>query len=298
MTNISSGISKDAGAKIPIGELFELESIDLSTALKKARLIHGMKNIGSSGDEVEVAVRNFFRRRLAKRCDVGNGHIVDKEGAVSPDLDLVISDFMDFPSLQENRDNRSYFPYESVYAVAEIKSTYRKAKKPISEFIKTVHKLKHQLKRERTPNDFVQTGFGSGIRLRGLQSEQPYLNPLYTFMMFVDCGDFDLDDVREIYAKTDRDSLPNVICFLNMGLLMYWVDPKITPNHYQSIVFPEFADPSSCVWALGPQTPKENLALLWATLTDALSRITLSKPHYWDYIQNVFEKTEEGLQIL
>jgi len=283
---------------IPIRELFELETIDLQTARKKARLIHNMKNIGSSGDEVEVAVRDFFRRRLAKRCEIGNGHIVDKEGRVSPDIDLIITDSTDFPSLQENRDKRSYFPFESVYAVAEIKSTYRKADEPIFKFSKTIKKLKHELKRDATPKNFVKTGLGSGIKLIGLESELPYLNPLYTFMIFIDSGDFDMNDVRKTYSETCRDCLPNVVCLLNKGLLMYWRDPKMNPNHYESIVFPEFADAHSCVWAVAPQTAEENLAFLWAVLADALSRIALYKPHYWSYVKNVFQESEEGLQIL
>lgn len=298
MAKTIMSVSESTGVTIPICELFELETIDLFTAQKKARLIHRMKNIGSSGDEVEVAVRDFFQRRLAKRCDVGNGHIVDKEGNVSPDIDLVISDLIDFPALQKNRDNRSYFPFESIYAIAEIKSTYKKTEKPIAKFTETIEKLKCQMKRDETPNDFVKTGLGSGIRLRGLDSQLPYLNPLFTFMFFVDCGDFDLEDVEELYIKTPRDLLPNAVCFLNKGLLMYWRDPITHPKHYEAIVFPEFASANSGNWALAPQSPEENLAFLWAMLADALSQISLFKPHYWAYVKNVFKESEEGLQII
>jgi hypothetical protein len=285
---------------LPIRQLFELETVTLFSARKKSKVIHKMQNIASSGNEVEHAVRDYFRRRLSGRCTVGNGHIVDIKKNVSPDFDLIIYDGLNFPTLQENRDGRAYFPYEGVFAFAEIKSTYDKSKKPIETFINSLVRVKTKLWRAQTPQSFVSTGSGSGINLPGLNphNANPYLNPLFTFMLFVDSGDFRSEDVIDIYANTDHNYLPNIIVFLDKGCITLIKRPKPTEAHYETIPYPEFANRKSCVWAFHPLAPPESLAFLWSLVVDAISNLVLMKPHYLQYISTVFELDDKPLQIL
>lgn len=284
---------------LPIRELFELEALTLNAARDKTKLIHQMKNIRSAGDEVEEAVRDFFQRRLAKRCDVGHGHIVDKYGLVSPDIDVVLFDSHEFPSLEQNRDGREYFPFESVYAVAEVKSTYRKADQPVKKFTEKIQLLKTKLQRDQTPANFVGTSFGSGITLNGRSNAiYPYLNPLFCFMFFIDSGDFALEDIEPLYIETPRQFLPNVLCLMDKGLVMYHKNPALTKDHYEIVPLPEFAGDPDCLWALQPLSNCETLSLLWSIICDRLTATVLLRPHYFRYIQKVFQIDDKPIQIL
>jgi len=285
---------------LPIRELFELEALTLTTAREKNKIIHQMKNIRSAGDEVEEAVRNFFSRRLAKRCLVGHGHIVDKHGLVSRDLDVIVADSMDFPSLQENRDGREYFPFESVYAIGEVKSTYDKSKEPIHKFVESIRFAKQSLKRDPAPHNFVGTGFGNGITLNGASNGpgRPYLNPLFTFMLFVNSGDFAKEDIEALFAETPREFLPNAVCLLDKGVLLYHKNLSSAPNHYHAVPIPEFENDTDCVWALAPLASSESLAMLWTMICDFLTGTTLLRPHYLDYAKRVFQPDDQPLQVL
>lgn len=283
---------------LPIRELFEIETLEFFSARKKSKVIHSINNIRSAGDEVEVAVRQFFQKRLAKRCQVGNGHIVDRSGKVSPDLDLVIADSIDFPSIQESQDLRQYYPYESVYAIAEIKSTYDKSEKPVEKFAQTIKTLKLELNREKTTADFFATSLGSGVSLPLRDSSaRTYCNSLFSFMLFIDKGDFKVDDIKCLYQNTGSDLLPNIVCLLNHGSIMAYRDPAITKQYYEPIVFPEFEPRISWDWSFAPAGPAENLAFLWAVLSDSLSEIILKKPHYADYVRSVFEINDDKLDM-
>lgn len=286
----------------PIRELFELEVLTLATARDKTQLIHHLKNIRSAGDEVEEALRDFFRRRLARRCCIGHGHVVDQKGHVSPQIDMVIHDGLDFPSLQENRDGTEYFPFESVYAIAEFKSTYSKAKEPIAKFSKMIKEVfKGKLSRQATPIGFVPTGFGTGINLgQALNSssiKQSYLNPLFAFMIFVDSGDFQIKDIENFYQNTDRRFLPNMLVFLDRGIVMLNKHPQLSVEQYECVLFPEFHIDQDYVWCFLPISPRETLALTWSVLADALTKIILLKPQYLNYIARVFELDDKGIEL-
>ena len=75
---------------------------DAETILKyreNARRIHGT-NIRAAGNDVEICVRDYFSRMLPPRYYVSQGHLIDRVGNVSSQLDIIISDNFNLPSLQ------------------------------------------------------------------------------------------------------------------------------------------------------------------------------------------------------
>lgn len=108
-----------------INEFFKIDSEKIGMALRLSNCIHKeMNNIRSAGDEVEISIRDFFRKRLLSKYHVGTGHIIDSRQKVSQQLDIIISDEHKNPVFCELADKTELFYYEPVYAYAEVKKSY------------------------------------------------------------------------------------------------------------------------------------------------------------------------------
>jgi hypothetical protein len=112
--------------KLDIASIFKSDADDLLKARDNAIKIHGT-DIRAAGNEVEISVREYFRRMLPPRYYVTHGHLIDINGQVSTQLDLIIADNSNLPSLLTTRDGTEYIPIDSVYAVGEDKSNYYKS---------------------------------------------------------------------------------------------------------------------------------------------------------------------------
>lgn len=112
------------------------------------RVFHRGKNISAVGNEVEVQARKLLRHRLPKSYTVGEGHIVDSELHMSGQCDIVIADKISSQVLARAKSRTEYFPYESVYAVGEVKSSYKK--EHIAQFVEKITQLRRNLERKAT----------------------------------------------------------------------------------------------------------------------------------------------------
>lgn len=74
----------------------------------------------SKGQSIEEKFRNFLQNRLPKSISVGSGVIVDSNGRVSKQLDVVIYDSLKTPIFYQDK-NTQIIPVECVYAVIEVK---------------------------------------------------------------------------------------------------------------------------------------------------------------------------------
>lgn len=200
--------------------VFRVDTSDILSARQRALMIHHGKDIDAAGDEVEMAVRRIFERRLPTGYYVGHGHVIDSSWACSGQLDMIIADTFGCPVLFRSENGTEYFPYESVYAIAEIKSSYGE-KKDVTGFIDKIGQLKKVLHREATPKDFISSGKGRGYSISGLSSmdRRPYKNPLFSFMLFIDSRDLRLKHLQDIAESYTPGDLPTFLCFLDRGLL-------------------------------------------------------------------------------
>jgi hypothetical protein len=171
-------------------------------AREKGKLLHCSSDIKAAGDEVEEKVRTILRMKLPPSYYLGHGHVVDYRWFSSPQYDIILSNRSSVPPLFKAENGTEYFAYETIFAVGEIKSTYRRDQDYIGKFIESCRKLR-KLQRQKVDE-------------RG----HMYRNPLLTFMLFVDSGDFEADHVEEMYLNTVTAELPNIVCFLNKGLIM------------------------------------------------------------------------------
>ncbi|MFZ1219715.1 MAG: DUF6602 domain-containing protein, partial [Chthoniobacterales bacterium] len=134
-------------------------------------------------------------------------------------FDVIIADNSSTPILFEAENGCQYFPWESVYAVGEIKSTYTKSKRYISSFAKSVAKLKKDLRRLPTPPNYLGHGVSLGAGL-SLDESRPYRNPLFQFIVFFDSGDLTRSDAAREYCTNEDEDLPVVSLFLDGRIIV------------------------------------------------------------------------------
>jgi hypothetical protein len=189
-------------ARFELHKVLNSEVASIMAARDKCRLIHGASDIKAAGDEVEETIRKILRCKLPASYHLGHGHVVDNRWFSSPQYDIILSNGASLPPLFRAENGTEFFAHETVFAVGEIKSTYRCDQNYIGKFIESCGKLR-KLHRQKVDE-------------RG----HMYKNPLLTFMLFVDSGHFQANHVEGIFLNTPAEELPNIVCFLDKGLIM------------------------------------------------------------------------------
>lgn len=109
--------------KINLRELFLGLQEELTAALKVNRT--GIPHAGSKGSASEVKWIEMLRDFLPARYEVENAFVLDADGNLSEQIDIVIFDRQYCPLLF-NHNGVKYVPAESVYAVLEVKQALSK----------------------------------------------------------------------------------------------------------------------------------------------------------------------------
>lgn len=104
-------------------ELFSAKQAEMLTRLRGSRQV--LEHPGTSGAATESGWRSLVESYLPTRYKVDDGFVLDSEGNVSQQIDLLILDRQYSPVLFETEGQR-YFPAESVYGVFEIKQEMSK----------------------------------------------------------------------------------------------------------------------------------------------------------------------------
>lgn len=277
---------------------------EILTAREQAQHIHHTKDIRAAGNEVEVAVREYLSRTLPAKFHVTHGHLIDRAGTVSSQLDIIVSDNVLLPALMRGRDGTEYVPIDSTYAFGEVKSTYRLVDQPIQHFSSIIQQVKSELVRHEAPN----SAFGGEIKddtlLFDMVHDSPNRihNPLFTFMVFVDVGDFDCGKLADFFNTTSDEALPNVIVFLNAGVI---IAGDLTDSGFSINRYPEYHPERGRAWYFskihGPEgsLPEGNhLAYLYYTLIRHLAESRIDNSFSADYFEKAFIFRKSTTEIL
>jgi hypothetical protein len=261
-------------------EMLQHEASELRAVRDKAKIIHGTKDIDAAGDEVEIAVRKFLVNNLPSSCAVSHGHLVDIFKKVSPQLDVLIWNNNLSANLFKSNNGTSYIPAESAYVIGEIKTKYDKHKKPIQEF---AEKCKYVIRDLH--------------RVAVFDERKVVRNPYFKFMFFFEANGFDIADLEKFIVETPEAHLPNVICFLDAGLMANGKIRFITPDRSQWTVdawnlHPEYkvkTPGSSNGWFFGPFGKEEirsgaTLGYLLALITEHVQFTILNRVPLMDYV--------------
>lgn len=283
---------------LKLEDILQADADEILTARTKAVALHNAKDLSAGGAEVEIAVRNLLSRKLGNNFSVGHGHIVDSKLEYGPQMDVVVADLTAMGALFRGANGTEFFPYESVYAVGEVKSGYYKSQKEIHKFVKTLAKQRSLLKRADVPPNYIRTG-STGFTLSPQLSlnRAGIQNPLFAFMFFVEGNSFKVEDVDDLYNSHQPSELPNFICFLNKGIIVnavydadevihdlkkWTASPHIVNSHHKLNrgLYIEFAAEANCGYGL-------NLGLALCQLLGHVSTCTVQPAPPMDYFNSL-----------
>jgi hypothetical protein len=184
-----------------------------------------------------------------------------------------------------NRDGTAYIPCESVYAIGEVKTTFDK--KHLREFSATLAKVG---KLDRARNSLQPSS----------RQAYKYGNPLYSFMLFVQCQDDPFDDTKEVFAElaASGEPLPDAVCLLDRGLVLNYTFPKETSRGVQRghiNLLPAFAGEGERAWCLMPFGEDgfregAHLGVLTALLIEHVKSSALQPPDLFRYKRALFSE--------
>ena len=94
------------------------------------------------GAEAEIILREFFKDRLPRRFGIESGIVIDSDGAVSKQTDLIIYDALNSPVYRKG-PKVHILPRDNVAAIIEVKSKLNKDQlKDAAEKISSVKRIK------------------------------------------------------------------------------------------------------------------------------------------------------------
>jgi len=283
---------------IDLKVLFQQEAAKIMADLKSSKMIHPT-NIRACGNIVEQSVRSFIEDKLPLRFHVGQGHIIDEDHKVSPQIDVLITDSTSLPIMLKTTDSTDYYPIESIYGFGEIKSTYRKSSKQIKKFCDTIKYIKSDMHRNEEENTAYKGQLKNDTLLSHLNLGCPNrtLNPLFSFLIFVDGKDFRFDHFKDYVGQYESQHLPNIIILLNKGVVIKTIaqDSEIVLDLY-----PEY-DTVDSSWSFNNLGGNDefagiNLTILYFYLLMHLKDCHLSAPNYLKYFQNIMPFSKSRLE--
>lgn len=267
---------------LDLARVIQQDAASLRAAREKAMTVHP-SDIRAAGNEVEDSVRDYFRRVLPQPYYVTSGHLIDSNHQVSSQIDVIITDASNLPSLYTTSDGTEYIPITSVYAIGEVKSTYYKSKRHFEQMKKalaTILAMDRPLVRN--------TAFGGEIRddttIRDivLESRNRFLNHLFSFLFCVDAGDFAFEDVAGYLQSTDPSLVPNVTVLLDKGIM---TRSKLNADgRCEFHRYPAEAPSPEYDWAFGENLEEgSSLAALYGMLIAHLTNSHLEPANAYSY---------------
>jgi len=74
-----------------------------------------------NGDNSEKSWKNFLEEILPRKYGIDKGYVIDYEGNVSEQIDLIIYDALYSPFVLISKTGEKFIPAEAVYAIVEVK---------------------------------------------------------------------------------------------------------------------------------------------------------------------------------
>lgn len=272
--------------QLSIKDFFWLDVRKIKNACKQADIIKGKaKNIRSSGDEVEITVRNFFKEKLTPKYDVTTGHIVDKNLNVTPQLDIIIADSNKSPVLVTLTDKTQHIFYEAVCAIGEVKKSWYDDKL-IPGFCDTIKTIKTELERNDIERNVLECG-DNLLRIKSTVTDNPRRNMLFSFMLFAE-GSFKFSKIKSIIDSTPNEYLPNVIVFLGDGVILNVDKKKLEQNEIEINLYPELTTKDDGEWIyIGLDEENQRLTYLYMLLLEHLKQTIVETPDIQSYTRKL-----------
>lgn len=257
-----------------------------------------VKNIRAAGDQVELAVKDFYASKLNPNYYVGDGHIVDKTLKVSPQFDIIICENRKNPVFFQLADKSDLVFFEPVLLFGEIKKSVYNSHL-IPSFVENIRRLNSEMIREAIPPNYIETS-GAGLLVDENVTSLPIRNPIFKFMFFIDSSKLRINDLRKVFTgpNVDKFALPNFIVFLDQGLFVNINSKSKRIGNIQINLYPEHENEEN-EWVLLPfPTSHETLIYQYMLILDHLNSVATSSTDVLDYTSSMFTFNPNNLITL
>lgn len=186
-----------------------------------AQIQNQISHSGEKGNLRERSIRDILQKYLPKKYSIGTGHILDYQGNISRQCDIVIYDSLNCPVLLVE-DGYQAFPVESVIGVVEVKSVLNG--KTVAESIENIRSVKCLLR--DAPVIGVVFAFESGY------SKEPKIEAV-------------ANAFRRLNDSIEPRERVDLVCVLSQGMILeYKIDPPYGLEHSTMDVFYEIIPPT------------------------------------------------------
>lgn len=292
-------MAKDSTFKrLNFESIFAYEVEGIINASNQALEIHRSKNIVASGNQLEIALRNFFIKKLPANYYVSNGHIIDKNLLTSPQIDIIFCDNVLSPLLYKTFDGNEYLTYESIYAIGEIKRSWKK--QHLQDCIDLRKGINSQLNREKILPNEIKIG-NSKIALDLKITNNPVRNPLFDFLFVANSTSLRPSHLKDLFNDENHNYLPNIICFLDKGIFINIDTLELKNGNLKVNLYPSFLDEKEkerSEWAMIQIDNNGSLAALYYMLLEHLNYCQLSVPNMIKYMQHMLSFKSENIDLL
>lgn len=277
-----------------LDKFFEYDLEKIMMAYRLSGTIHSdLKNIRATGDQVELAVKEFYKSKLFPKYHVCDGHVIDRNLKASPQFDIIISENSKNPVLFDLADKSELVYYESTYLFGEVKkSVYND--KLIPAFCKNIERFKTEMSRENIDPSAIESG-NTILKVKENLTNLPIRNPLFCFMFFIKSSNLNLSQLSKTYNGLTNKNLPNMIVFLDQGILLNVKKSKYEKGQIEINLYPEFAEDETWVF-LSIHDENAILTYHFMLIIEHLNSVVLGHPKILDYTKNLFSFSLDDFQ--
>lgn len=274
--------------KLPLLKYFQhdLEAIKMAFRLSDS-IRADVGNIRAAGDQVELAVKDFYANKLFPKYHVSDGHLVDSNLKISPQYDVIISENSKNPVLFDLADKSQLIYFDSVFCFGEIKRSFYN-KSLLNDFTKNLQRLRQEMARKDIPANFIEAG-NAGFEIETPVTELPLRNPIFSFMFFVSSSKMNSSELRNTFATCDNKYLPNFIVLLDQGIIVN-VDKESFDSRKPVInLYPEFALKPTTWKLINLRDENDVLIFQYMLLIQHLNVSVVSIPDVREYTEHLFD---------
>ena len=205
--------------KLEMHEFYRQDYERIQMASRMASVIQRDEmDIRAGGNEVEIAVRDFYKTKLFPKYHVSDGHIIDKKLNVSQQLDIIISDAIKNPVFDTHVDGTELVFYDSVYAFGEVKKSYYSSD-ILHKFSVNIQRFKSLMERDVINSNVLECA-NDLLTIKQPLVSNPQRNMLFTFLFIVKNDGLNCDNIKAELNSMDNSVAPNIVVVLDTGIFV------------------------------------------------------------------------------
>lgn len=205
-------------------DAFKHVSKQMRSDFEKIRSL--IENRAEKGTELEIILKDFLKEYLPRNLAVTKGFLVDSDGKISKQLDVIIYDAFKTPIFYES-ENIRVIPIECAYSVIEVKS--KLGENELNDIFKNMDSVRSLKRKAYYPHGVIKDTY----KLYGKKWNNWQTN--YCIFAF---DSIDLQTLKNYIEKKQKDEKRepenqlDMVCVLNKGVICYEKNdtPAVTPD--------------------------------------------------------------------